>query len=302
MTETPTDPPIPDALASEPTSPGRWLLWLGAALILVAVAGVSAWLAFSPGQSEEEKAAVQAAVTEYVAMYNISFGNVKKYCEIHTRRLPQGAWRVEIARPVVPGSGGSTSPRTSRSIGMGRSITWVRPAAELSKRVLDSDPPEKKSGRRIGFAILAVVAVVAILSYAVGYSLRAISRTTVTSLSPYGTSRVSLVEVSPSWAIDRNFQLRIESMSTGEIRTVFHSPDEGRPIGSERFLWSRDGTTFLLVGRHFYVKDDLRIATGEQAYFLYEIPTGRGWCSADQPAGYPLLTAEILSRVAFPGW
>ena len=52
--------------------------------------------------------------------------------------------------------------------------------------------------------------------------------------------------------------------------TLYRSHDEGRPEGTERLIWSKDGTKLLLVGRHFFVKEDLFLDNGDQLYFLYD--------------------------------
>ena len=77
--------------------------------------------------------------------------------------------------------------------------------------------------------------------------------------------------------IDRNFEIRLERWGLGGAtnRTIiFSSPDEGRPVGTERFLWSRDGRKLLLVGKHFFTARDARLPTGEYLYFLHDVSTG----------------------------
>jgi hypothetical protein len=57
--------------------------------------------------------------------------------------------------------------------------------------------------------------------------------------------RVILVE-RPTF-IARNFEVWLENIDSGRERTVFRSPDAGRPVGSERIVWSVDGSRFLLL-------------------------------------------------------
>ena len=123
--------------------------------------------------------------------------------------------------------------------------------------------------------------------------------TTVTRLSPDETIRARLVETSPSWHLDRNFRVQLDFLIEGTSTVILGSPDEGRPVGTERLIWSKDGTKLLLVGRHFFVKDDLFLDNGDQLYFLYDVPTGRGWCNADVPTRFPPLKAEMVDGVEF---
>lgn len=123
-------------------------------------------------------------------------------------------------------------------------------------------------------------------------------RTTLTRLSPDETLRASLVE--PGWrGLDRNFQLRLEDRARGTTTTIFRSPDEGDPSGTERLIWSKDGTKLLLVGRHFFVQDDLFLDNGDQAYLLYDLREKRAWLNAHELPDAPRLTAGMLDRVEF---
>jgi hypothetical protein len=113
------------------------------------------------------------------------------------------------------------------------------------------------------------------------FSFRGLERVGLTSLSPDEKTRVLLVEL--TFRIDRNFELRLENVDhAGEMRTVFRSPDEGRPEGSERILWSGDGRQFILLGRHFFVDPNAVLPTGEQLYLHYNLDTGELRCNATQ--------------------
>jgi hypothetical protein len=114
-------------------------------------------------------------------------------------------------------------------------------------------------------------------------------KTTTQSLSPDEAYRVSLVEVRPKMPgrIDRNVKVcfaTLDKEDKHEIKeeTLFTSPDEGKPIGSERFIWSKDSAYVLLVGKHFFVAAELPLRGGEQAYFLYHVPSKRSWCNSRQ--------------------
>ena len=106
-------------------------------------------------------------------------------------------------------------------------------------------------------------------------------RLTLTSLSPDDHLRVRLVEVS-SGRIDRNFELRLEDLAGRATKTLFRSPDEGMPEGSERIVWASDGSRFVLVGRHFFLRDGPHLATGESLYLMYNVETGGLWCNSPQ--------------------
>ena len=123
-------------------------------------------------------------------------------------------------------------------------------------------------------------------------------RTTTSRLSPDETLRASLVERNVR-GIDRHFQIRLENLTDQTTRTIFHSPDEGTPEGTERLIWSKDGKKFLLVGRHFFVKEDLFLDNGDQLYFLYDVPTGKGWNNLAQSNAIPALKAEMIRDVEF---
>jgi hypothetical protein len=150
--------------------------------------------------------------------------------------------------------------------------------------------------RRISDAVLGLTIGLAIMWIV---SIKS-GRPTVSSLSPDDSIRAWLVEISPTWAIDRNFAVRLEFLREDQTRTVFFSPDEGRPVGSERFIWSKDGTTLLLVGRHFYkTAEGPILGTGEQAYFLYHLPSRRGWCASTEQTKWPHLTHNQLRGIDF---
>ena len=123
--------------------------------------------------------------------------------------------------------------------------------------------------------------------------------TTTTRLSPDETILARLLETSPAWGLDRNFQVRLESLVDGTSKTIFHSPDEGRPPGTERLVWSKDGTMLLLVGRHFFVKEDLFLDTGDQLYFLYQVPSGKAWLNSAEASDLPPLKAGTIEGIEF---
>ncbi len=126
-----------------------------------------------------------------------------------------------------------------------------------------------------------------------------VDRVTTTRVSPDETLRVRLVEAGVDWYIDRNFVVRLDRLETGGTETIFRSPDES-PVhkGTERFIWSKDGTKVLLVGRHFDVHDDLFLDNGDQAYFLHDVKAGQSWINSEMIRSSPL-TADLIAGIEF---
>ncbi len=136
--------------------------------------------------------------------------------------------------------------------------------------------------------------------------LRALGESlTVMSLSPDDKYRVSLWELNAPLMIDRNFRIKLTEFSPspwGRDTTVqlFQSPDEGRPIGSERFIWSKDSQYVLLVGRHFFEQQvtGYRIPTGEIAYWLLHVPSRKVCCNSTL-GGWTHFDANELREISF---
>jgi hypothetical protein len=124
-------------------------------------------------------------------------------------------------------------------------------------------------------------------------------RTTAFSLSPDHSHRVRLVEVSSSFSGDKQNQIKLEDMASKNVAILFSWPDEGRPKGSERFLWSKDGTWFLLLGRQFILENPIVVNTLDEAYFLYHLRTRRAWCHSSQQTTYPHFTRAMLEAIPF---
>ena len=159
--------------------------------------------------------------------------------------------------------------------------------------------PERIAPRKLGWIIVAMVTLCGAFLLS-RVSLWFTDSTTTQSLSPNDAYRISLVERKPHLPlkIDRNFAIILETLADGEYENLFDAPDEGKPIGSERFVWSKDSDYVLLVGRHFIVDKDLPVGNGEQAYFLYHLPSKRSWRNARQAAG-ERLTATQLEQIDF---
>ncbi|MDH3274880.1 MAG: hypothetical protein OEM99_10120 [Gammaproteobacteria bacterium] len=122
---------------------------------------------------------------------------------------------------------------------------------------------------------------------------------TVASLAPDEATRVWVVEL-PRF-IDRNFAVRVEDLETGNLTTIFTSPDEGRPVGSERIVWATDGSRFVLLGRHFYVHPEASLPSGESLYLLYDLRSGELWSNAAQQTELPTFSREDLAATQWRG-
>ena len=127
-------------------------------------------------------------------------------------------------------------------------------------------------------------------------------RITLISVSPNDSVRVLLVERS---FIDRNFELRVQKRETA-WKTIFKSPDEGKPAGSERIVWSSDSSQFVLIGRHFISKEfsnNFKLQNGEILYLLYDLKENRLYCHwFDVPRFncLPLPPDTLKNSVGFP--
>ena len=118
---------------------------------------------------------------------------------------------------------------------------------------------------------------------------------TTSLLSPDNRRRAVLHDRPHSPSIDRNFEVRVEEVGEASYK-VFSSPDESPlGIGSERFLWSKDSKTLLLVGRRFWGREGVQLETGEFLYLLYDVSTRKVWCNSDVQ-GPPFGANELAER------
>ena len=121
---------------------------------------------------------------------------------------------------------------------------------------------------------------------------------TTSRLSPDGKYKIVLEESTPF--IDRNFRLVLHSKDSIEKHVVvFRSPDEGHPIATERFVWSKDSNRFLLLGKNFYVHDNCKFPNGEIFYLMMDVSTNDGWCNADQLTSLPNFGIDELKTIAW---
>jgi hypothetical protein len=124
-------------------------------------------------------------------------------------------------------------------------------------------------------------------------------RTTVTAeaKSPDGRYVVRLLDF-PGAFIDRNFEVTLDSDGRKNVR-LFRSPDEGRPPGTERFIWSTDSRYAVLVGRHFFGMSEHEGSSGESLYLLIDATTAAVvGCNSDQVREPHPFTFESLRALA----
>jgi hypothetical protein len=101
--------------------------------------------------------------------------------------------------------------------------------------------------------------------------------------------------------LDRNFYLRLHRVKEKTDATIFDSPDEGLPVGTERIVWARDSSQFVLIGRHFFVGDTAQLTNGDAIYLLYDLKAGTLRCNATQQTQYPKFSREDLIRIDWNG-
>lgn len=106
----------------------------------------------------------------------------------------------------------------------------------------------------------------------------------LTSRSPDGRYLVEIVEL--QGRLDRNFVLRLSDNRSGNSTEIFESPDEGCPPGTERIVWSVDGSKLLLMGENFYSLTAGREEKEEKLYLLYDLSSGEMKCNATQQNQY----------------
>lgn len=133
----------------------------------------------------------------------------------------------------------------------------------------------------------------------VGCSLKHWS-VTAARLSPDETKSVVVEDVVLLFfQLDRNFRVLLQDagQADGASKVVFESPDEGRPVGTERIVWSRDSSKFLLIGRHFLVHEECKLSSGEIVYFMMDLRTGKTWCNARQGADISRLERDHVMSI-----
>lgn len=146
------------------------------------------------------------------------------------------------------------------------------------------------SGKTRYWIILAAVAAI-VLMFGGFFAILTPQQITTSLTSPDQKLRAVLLDAR-FHLIDRNFAVCIEE-TRGTSRRIFRSPDEAPSgIGSERFIWSKDGKRLLLVGSRFWARKGVELASGEHLYLLYDAPSGKVWCNSDQ-VGPPFRLDEL---------
>ena len=123
---------------------------------------------------------------------------------------------------------------------------------------------------------------------------------TVNSASPDGKWRALLIEFDDrSFEIDRNFEVLLEdaAVSPPQRRVLFSSPDEGRPIGTERVIWSKDSKHLVLIGKQFFVKSRSEAVAGDLLYLLVDVQPEKSRCNSHQQIKYAPFTVADLAAI-----
>ena len=157
--------------------------------------------------------------------------------------------------------------------------------------------------RRLGVLIVAVAGLSGAGGSRIGLVVGRLwaERVTTSRLSPDETLRVRLVELGPDGE-SRAIAICLERLSPppgAEVKLFDGSVDAGPLAGTERFVWSRDGSKVLLVGRHFFVRDDLMLANGDQMFFLYDFKSSQSYLNAADGGRLPHLTADQIAGIEF---
>ena len=111
-------------------------------------------------------------------------------------------------------------------------------------------------------------------------------------VSPNGKYLVEFVELEQF--PDRNFEIRLTQVSTGEKSVIFKSPDEGKK-GREEIFWSKDSSSFILTGTNFFVKPlkGITSSAGDVIYLFYSVPTAKLFCNASQGTYEKILIKDL---------
>ncbi len=148
-------------------------------------------------------------------------------------------------------------------------------------------------------SVAAIALIAAIVGFATSARYHAVRwETTAMRLSPDGQHRILMEDLRLFFQIDRNFRLTLELLDHEEKNAVvFRSPDEGSPIGTERFVWSSDSSHVLLLGREFFVREGSTLGNGEQLYFMLNLNTGEAWCNNSEQTKLPRFSKDEVRAV-----
>ena len=154
------------------------------------------------------------------------------------------------------------------------------------------------------FLTLGALAATGLIGFLLGFGSQSLFgegefRTTITRLTPDEKARALLAGTDWPSQPYRIVVIRLEAPLGQEPRTLYKSREQGLPAGTERLIWSRDGTWLLVVGRHFFVNEDLFLENGDQLFFLHHQPTGRSWSNETGEKDVPPLTPEQIQGIEF---
>jgi hypothetical protein len=106
-----------------------------------------------------------------------------------------------------------------------------------------------------------------------------------------------LIELDGDYRMDRNFEVVLEETkhSPPLRRVIFSSPDEGLPIGTEQFIWSRDSQHLLLIGQKFYYASGTPKVGDDRLYLLLDLQPERLRCNASQQTKHlPFVIEDVV--------
>lgn len=146
-----------------------------------------------------------------------------------------------------------------------------------------------------GIRTIVVVITATIMGYLLRYFTE--SEVFIRLISP--DQKYEAVLTSNKKIQDPHLILLLRNRSTGLVRKVFETPDEGAPVGTERLIWNRNGKWLLLVGREFYVNDEAVLPSGELLYLLYNVETRELLCNSNQQNDYKPFGIEELNGLGF---
>ncbi len=120
------------------------------------------------------------------------------------------------------------------------------------------------------------------------------------SISPNHKWKVNIK--SPKFMIlllDLHYYIFLDNLETNEEKRIWESPDENENK-EFRIIWSKDGNKFLVLGKNLILSNkELLYPTGEQIYFLFDIPSGEKWCNCTHTYEKKITSEIIKSEFGF---
>lgn len=143
---------------------------------------------------------------------------------------------------------------------------------------------------RMGIVIASCLLMVIMLRFLI---LRTKSGEVLRKRSPDG-NRTVVVEELNNQLVDHNLIISIQDEGTGNKKTIFKTPDEGKPSGTEKIFWSDDGDFLLLVGKNFFVVDEAMVNDETALYLMYRVSTGEVWCNSSQTRSIRFVLDDVI--------